>query len=319
MPVNFTQNPAQTLPLFFLQSWPETEKAWQDIIAARDKMLALPIAVLPKLYGYIDDIAGIIALQNQHKILWPADSACLRFLDKDLVAQFLANPNDKVTRDALSLEVMMIHAALGLLKDAEPYTPEELMWLFSQEGDFYNDELFAFTLRRALTGEQRESVGAIIYDVLSAEAQGSGGEVHDWYGAMIYGLMLNVVWAWVVSEPSKLSLLMENYFYRSLVCGVPVREHLAELTILRAPDFMSRYLLENKEQVPTKFPADDYRPLADLIAGYYEAYGADPRNGFSQETYASKIYRGQQYADVYTAWLREAINIAVRIREGNWK
>lgn len=72
---------------------------------------------------------------------------------------------------------------------------------------------------------------------------------------------------------------------------------------------------ENKEQVPTKFPADDYRPLAEVIAGYYEAYGGDPRNGFSQENYASKLYRGQQYAGVYGSWFREAINIAVRVRE----
>jgi len=313
-----------TLYVFFFQTIDEVRSALDDLVVAKERMTAVGISVIPRMYNYIEALHRVSHIYNEADPLDQIDVNTLRLLDISLVKGFLADPNDKVTRDALSLQLIMLYAALGLMTDVEPYTTAEMLAILDKKADFYNDEIYAFTLRRVLVGEQFEAIVPIVLTLLANQAKEQEETLFDWYGAVIYTLILQIAWYhFSYLQEADQTLLLKHYFYQAIACGVSVRARLqTAYSGIRASErasllaTLNHVLTGNVEQVPIVFP-EHAEPLLELFHQYLAAYGDDPGNAFDQQKFAEQIYRDQPYRDVCASWLREALTTLVYTQQKN--
>ncbi len=320
-----TQAPITLFPLA-LQTFDETIAAVRELIVARDRLMGLNIPVIKTIYVYLDAINYYIGMDEPDPIKRRIDRATFRFLDASLMRQFKDDPTDALTRDAVSLQLVMIYAALGLMNDVEPYTTEEVQILLRDKTDFFGEEIFAQTLRAAVSGQNAEGIVPELMILLTAHAKGNGGEVYDWYGAVIYTLMLSVVWYnFKYLQPTDQALLLHEYLYIAIVLGVPVRECITEVyshdvvqDISEIDSIVRAGADNNTEMVPTRFP-DEAMPLRDLFNKYRGEFGESPTNPLGQQQYVDRLYSGQANRDRFIVWLRETINILLHMRAQDFK
>lgn len=311
-----------TLYAFFLEPWDIVQRGLLELAKEKARLMGLNIPAIPKMYSYIDEINIYISNHDTKDLLWPVDQNTIRTLDVSLAKQFIQKPEDKAVRDALSLELLMIHAGLGLLKEAEPYSPDELREIVSSEGsEAYIDEVFVFTMRRIMAGLDIEEDIPIILAMLTRDAKEKEAPPYDWHGAVAFMMVMQTVWrCFKFLNEHDQEFLLQEYYYSAIACGVPVRTFIrlafdgrteAEVAIDRQR--FSQALLKNVENIPIVTP-ESGMPFADALKQFLSKHSADLENGFSHQQFAEETYRGREWRDAYVPWLREAIAIFVRVR-----
>ncbi|MBI2444030.1 MAG: hypothetical protein HYV42_02185 [Candidatus Magasanikbacteria bacterium] len=315
------------LVAWFTQSNAEVDRVWRELIVGRERLLATAPAAATRLWQYLEPIYQRWSAHDVNSAYWPADEQTIRLIEAPLLRDFIADPTSQEMRDALALEVMLVHAALGLRTDLTPYTPEELRQiLFEEEGiEYYNDAVFAHTLRAVLQGGEMELMVPQLLGGLEQQAASGGGwgQLADWSGALLYALTLQAAWRYFPHlRPPDQQLLLTHYFWQAIACGVPVRERLQVALVIpdaaaRAPaPALVKMLGENKELVAVDTAGARARPLIELIKEAEAATRGKGADAFRLEEFAGGIYRDQVGRDAFAGWLREAIQIVLRLRAG---
>ena len=181
---------------FCQEPWARVAQALRDLVMAKTKFAQRDTFQSERLFGYVEPLLKLLEQGEVGNEWWETDRASINFLDSNLIGQYLKNPRDTIVSSALAVEVVILHAAVGLLRGVEPYTPAEVAAIGRGEAPtYYNDWTFAYTLRRILSGTAPEEYVPIIMWWLSKKQEAFGQEQHDWAGAVIFTLILQVAWS----------------------------------------------------------------------------------------------------------------------------
>lgn len=305
---------------FFAQSWSEVEAAWRELFVAKERLLGSSIPAVAKMYQYIDPLYQRVITHDVTDPLWPAEQQMLKMVQTALIRQFVEGPDDKDIRDALSLQLVTVHTALGLRNDLEPYAPQELLSVFYGNATYYSDLTLVHTLRQALQGTRLQAVVAILLTQLT-QAIDDDTLISDWTGALLHAFILHVVWRYFPHlQPADQDMLLANYFYDAIVCGVPVRERMQVAIYAEGSKTAEAYehfamaLFKNQEMIPVDTIANETRPLKSILVEFVGEVRGELGKGFKLEEFIATTYQNQVGRDIYMAWLRETLNVAALVR-----
>lgn|SRR3989338_228597 len=305
----------------------EAQNALASLTREKDRLMATGIKVVPQMFSYIEPLYELSLRAGAGDLLLALDQSALCFLEGEVVAGFLQDPNNKEMRDALSIELLLTAAATGT-STVTPFTPEELRALEDTETDTY-DELYEqaalfSTLRYIITAPDSASYVPWLTNQLYLQSGTTGQEDYDWQAAYFTALLLRAAWAtFPLLALDDQKLLIQNLLYLSVVGHVPVRAIMQTIFTTAETDTDREQLNElfiesiqsNQEVVPITLATGDGKPLSNLIQIAVQRGTAD---GFAQEQLLSEWYGTQAGRDSYVGWLREIISIAMRVQNREW-
>ena len=308
---------------FFTHSWDDARAA---ILQLRDFDWA---RVNGKWTAAMEEYARLlgdfVADHNEADPEWPVDKACLFMFDPSVAKRFLQTPQDPAVQEDLYIQLGHVVAMTVTNGKEELYTPDQVRQILSGEMGEYNFIWFAYTLRQAELGQDRELYSEILLSYFSIEQVQSRMEF-VWQEAVYYMLMLQILWSQFshMDAPDQ-EYLLEQYFYRALVVGVPLRERLQYFLYI-APSVYDYVILDyfcvqaidkNKEVIPQSTTEDKNRSLAEVLRAYENRAGEDIVDGFKQQAFVESIYGNQPGRDAFVAWLQELLYIATHVKRGS--
>ena len=302
------------------------EKVVTALEAAEDAYETIRVKgpIMERLYRYVFAIYEEALRQPPSDSLVIAHRELIRFLDADLLTDFLKNPDDKPTRDILSSQLALIGVATTPVSNVEPYDTVELQKAIKGESGIYNDIALLSTLHRVLHGndEALQSYYSLLFGLLPAIRPDDLFQNYSWEEAFMYAVLLQAVWSGFPGlTPERQQFLLQNYYYQAIVVGVPVRSYL-QAFITGNPKakpvdqmmLLERLLDANREAVPTKTAGAESKLFVDVLREYMAALYGGEVSTLAQEKTVEDFYRGQSNAEVYTGWLRESLNIIYHLQ-----
>lgn len=311
-----------------LQSLNDVQQMLTTLLDAKEKMLAQNIPVIAKMYGYLEAIDKTANEQTVNKPLLALYQAAISFLDKDLMEIFLNDPTDKTMRDALSLELLHVSASTGNLPLAKAYTPEELQEIIKGRGEaFYDDVIFVSTLRQLFESNVSGSLFSALLKTLPASVTDPDNQrMYYWDDAFILAVMLHTIWRhFFLLSATDQQFLLQNYFYQSIVVGVPIRFALSEaLKRAKAKGEQEKTLrlfresiLTGKENIPQNTMLRQGKLVGDVVKEFINKSATEQINTLVQEKYISDMYRGQEDNTFFALWMRELLSIVSQLKSGD--
>ncbi len=313
---------------FRLQTLTDVQQMLSQLIVAKSKMMELNIPVITKMYGYLETIVATSNQNITNKPIAAMHQSAIAFLDKDLLEIFLNDPTDQDMRDALSLELTFVSAATRNLVNIHAYSEEEMISIVKGKQEVpYDDLLFIYTLRDFIESSVSGAVfSALVKSLPAVEKQPDNMTPYFWDEAFMLSIILHSVWRhyFLLSDNEKLFLL-QNYFYQSIVLGIPVRLALSESlkrdAALGKGDVSLRFtretLFEGKETIPTTTMTRQGRKVSVILKEYNQKSATEQISTLIQEKYIADIYRGQEDSIFFSEWLREALIICSRLKTGD--
>lgn len=301
------------------------EKVIAALEAAEDAYEAIRVKgpIVERMYRYIFVIYEEALRQPPADSLVMAHRELIRFLDADLLQDFIKNPDDKPTRDVLSGQLAMIAAATTTAPNVEPYDAAELQKAIKGQSNVYNDITFLSTLHRVLHGgDDVAQYYSVLFGLLPAVNPDGIAQEYGWEEALLFAALVHAVWSGFVKLTSeRQQFLLQNYYFQAIVVGVPVRSYFQDFSVsnpkLTPTDQMSlleRLLDANREFVPTKTAGVEGRPFVDVLREYMAALYSGEVSTLAQEKTVAAFYRGQNNAEMFTGWLRESLNIIYHLQ-----
>lgn len=310
---------------FRKQSLPEVQEALSDLLKVKNDLRAKGVTGIEKIYAYTEAIYTVANRKESDDPLEIIDKEIINFLDIDVIRQFIDNPQDSENREGMSIQLAMVASATNSLKTgANPYTKDELKAILKGEGSFYNDLVFINTLRQIMTqGSDEEIAQMFLHSLPAITAPEDIQRLYFWDEAVMFCVLLQTIWTLFASlNPESQKFLLQNYFYISIVAGVPVCFWLQEF-LSDNPDFEKlvivfiRNLDENHESVPMSSSDENGKLLPDLLKEFIsKVYGAEIAV-LEQEKFIGSFYTGQANGEIYAFWLREALTVVLHIRRGD--
>lgn len=310
----------------------QTEKDWSDALAAlvqnQPALGNMGVPIFEKMYKYINAIAGAYTNPPTHIPKLALQNTVLSFLDKETIREFLEDPIDQEIRDALSIQLIMMASALHVSPiEIHSYTNEELDLILKGEG-LYDDGFFALTVHDIISDDlELDDPAKLVRTLLPLKDQEDRDRQFFWNDAFMFSLMMHGVWKTFPNlNDNDQQFLLQNYFYQGIVCGAPVRFSLQEAAMQQnaggkgqaAIANYLRVLSENKEFIPLNTDNFQGKKLSILVPEFLgKVAGGEEIGTIAQERYINSYYRDQVNRDAYSAWLREALSIILRLRNGN--
>lgn len=259
-----------------------------------------------------------------------ADTEILHLLEVEIVRAFLANPADADLNEYVAGETLLLTAATATAPTAIPtYFQDEFTDIIQGKGqDFYNNIVFTATLRSYLDTRDdinEETLGTLLLTALpTVENSSLLVQPYQWDGALIVVLMLQVLWKTLAFLPrARQQSIIQNFFYTSIVLGVPVRLWLKEaLELSRADgafDDLTRafiFSFENSQEMLADNNGE-LQPFNALVKDYLGKVYNEQIDVLAQEQYLVSFYKDEKKNSYPVAWLREALNIILHIRKGD--
>lgn len=314
---------------FRLQTLTDVEQLLLRFKNEKERMMQTNIAVMPKIYAYLEVIEKTLNSQITNKPLLALNQAAIGFLDKDLMEIVLNDPTDKEMRDALSLELVLVGAAINApLQAITPYTPEDMQAVLKGKEDvYYDDIVFTYSLRQFFEANVSGSLFSLMVKTLpSVLKEPENLKTYYWSDAFVLTMLLHSIWRHFFLLPQvDQQFILQNYFYQSIVLGVPVKFALQE-TLQRASvkgegEKMVRFLRENlalgKETIPTTIDTAQGKTVADVSTEFLTKAATEQINTLVQEKYISDMYRGQIDNEYFSFWLRQALTIIWQLKSGD--
>lgn len=305
---------------FCRQTWPEAIGVVLSLAENKEKVLASNFAGVEKFYEYLKPIYELAKKKGEDLNLL-ADRQAVKFLSSELVEKFFKEPQNKPARDDLSIQLAHIFAATGNLQGITSYTPAELKDATEGRADYYDDLVFVYSLHQIRVGAK-----AALYEpsllalIPPAGAQAIRGQM-DWETAFLQSQVLKTVWYSLnnLSEDGR-RLIIQNYFYLAIVCGLPVEKLIntwletgTNLEKSVKKQFVLVALRDNKESIPVATDYSGWIGLSDAVSKYAAQLEGDVSSGFTQESFIGEVYQGQAGREVFMAWLREVLNITMHL------
>ncbi len=305
---------------FRMQSLSEVQTALTKLLneRARVEALKLPVAI-EKFYQYAGSLQQLsMAGEDKNQPLLLVDQFILTYFDPELVDAFLQTPTDVELYTALSFQLGYLSAATNRTPNLKSYTDEEMKEILRGEGSYYDETVFLHTLREIIEGSPDQSVVAALLATLPpVRDMADVDSVYFWDEALLLGMMLHTVWKHAgLLKSQDQQKLMQNYFYRAIVAGVPVRVWLTEV-VEEKSDIMlqwSQMLSRNREHVITNTSEQTGEPFADVIRRYLAAVLSEEISTLAQEKFLKDLYGSQPNKDVYSVWMREALSVVYHIK-----
>jgi hypothetical protein len=251
-------------------------------------------------------------------------------VDPSLIDAFILQPEEKDTRDALSLQLFMVAIATGDSKkdDFTPYSLEELAAVVLGDSYIYDDVIFARTLRATLVSTGDGSYAKVLAEALPAlTAEFADVEKeYEWDDVFFLSFILHVVWkGFAFLDKSAEDRLLQNYFYLAIVAGVPVRHWLSEILHIKSASvdtkelsiLFNQSLSNNRETVPMTTGVEAGRPFVDLEKEFFAKIYSENISTLAEVQFVDSFYVNQPSRDIFSAWLREALSISLHIKKGD--
>ncbi len=307
---------------FRMQSLSEVQAVLTSLLNERKRLEATGIATFGKMYKYIEPLHAIAMMgDSKDAPLLIVDQFLLTFLDADLVKEVLLHPDDADLRNALAIQLGFIAAGTNNIPNIDSYTDEELKLIFKGDGSFYDEAVFVYTLREMVSGQPDSSIISALFATLRPVTELDDIEAkYFWDDAFVLSMMLHVIWKNIgVLSNLEQQTLLQNYFYRAIVAGVPVRVWLAEAAEER-PETMiqwSQMLSRSREHVPTNTRERTGEAFSSLVNRYLAEVLGEQISTLAQEKFLKTVYQNQPNKEVYSVWLREALVIVYHVKNGD--
>lgn len=223
-------------------------------------------------------------------------------------------------------KLKLIIAVIGGPQIIHPYTFEEFgNLIFENVGEVDNERLLV-TLSEAKYDDKNgyKFVRSIVNFLLIGTERDE--EKMEWEESFILFAMLDVLY----HRFSKLTgterwFVLQNYFYKAIVCGLPVKNVLQNY--LRDSDSTFDHLIKcselkeclanNKEKTPINLMKGEKRQMVVLLNNYVSQAAGDDLNGYKIEEFAQNLYKGEIGRDAFVAWLREVFLIVLHVNSAD--
>lgn len=318
----------QNFFFFRLQSLDDVKQALADLALEKKRETKIGEIILEKNYTYLAALRQAAEREGEGELLAAVNRELIGFLQPVLAKRFLAKPASLEERNNVTFQLIMLAAATGNLGNfnAAPYSPEELSGITAGAGTYYDDLTFVHTIGRILAGNEQASYARIIVSTLPVSDQPAGlAKNYYWDDAFIFALLLQAAWqSFIFLTADQQQILLQNYFYLSIVAGVPVRAWLTELFLARAEgvdyqrlsEIFFRMVEYGKELVPIDTETMAAKPLAEILKAYLAIVYHEEITTLAQEKFIADIYDGQPFGRRYSEWLREALSVARLLKKG---
>ncbi len=313
---------------FRVHTLADVERVLGQIISVKEKMLALNVPVIQKMYTSLELIQNTLAQEVSNKQMLAFNQAVVSFLDKDLFEIFLNDPLDEEMRYNMSMQLMFVSVATGNVSSIKPYTEGEMEEILRGKGDAYYDELiFLATLRNFFSANISGNIFSLLTKTLPSVIKDPDNvKLYYWNDAFFLSVMLHSIWRhfFLLSSVDQ-QFILQNYLYQSIVLGVPVRfalqEALVRSSVANGKDQMIRFLREHiglgKEIVPSNILTAQGKTVGELTKEFLNKASTEQINTLIQEKFITDIYRGQEDGDFFSAWLRELLTLVWQLKSGN--
>lgn len=320
----------RTFYVFCAHSAAKVAASLDMLVQEKARISAGGDATVRKLYEYAEPIREKMARAGSSAVVPLLDQATAKFLDAELVDAFVKNPADREIRGKLALELLFVSAGVGTLPGEAPYTPAELQALDRREvGDdaLYEKVATAYTFRHMLQAPNASEYLPFLMAQLHLDSGNAGQALYDWESALLFALLLHAIWKHMAILPrEEQTYVLQNYFYLSVACGIPVkiileslvREEADKKAQEEANAFLLNSLEKNHETVPTDLVKEEGRPFTEIMQKYTAIATRETAGGFGQETFFNDLYANQPGRDTYMLWLRDAMTIIMAIRRKTW-
>lgn len=311
-----------------LQTLTDVQGVLSKLLAAKEQMLSQNNEVINKIYTSFESIQKVLNEKTPSTPLQAWNESMIGFLDKDLMEIFLNDPTDVEMRYALSLELKFIEAATNTgTTPVNPYTEEEMSLILKGKGDaFYDDFLFVFTLRQLLEANVSGTIFSLLVKTFRPiEENSDNTRSLYWNDAFVFSAVLHSIWRhfFLLSEVEQ-QFILQNYFYQSIVLGVPVRFALRETLIRASVKGKTEKTLQSfresisvgKETIPTNILTAQGKTVGAVMREFVTKMATEQINTLVQEKYISEVYRGQQDNEFFAAWLRETLTTIAQLKSG---
>ncbi len=315
---------------FHREPFEKVKEALFDVLVGKDQLTAGGNQAIIKLYAYAQPIAVVAEQNNPPDRLLQSQHELIRYLDPGAMANFILTPENKLNRDVLATQLVMVAAAVTDVIAIKPYSLEELKRIFKGENQLYDDGLFINTLRSSLEGGPNAAeIGRLVVASLPVAVAPEPGEeaaVMWWDHAFVQAVMLHAAWKqFPLLPPAQQQFLLQNYFYAGVVAGFGVKSVVIEFlasqnnakSLAGATAAMVHALANNQEVVPLSVSESDGEFFNELLKKYLASVLSAEIETLAQEKFLESIYRNQASAAAYTGWLREALSLAFHIKKGD--
>ena len=315
----------------------KTLDALSTLVGEKTRVLGLGISAATKILAHAEKIVSEFRTKDQSKILTQLDLATLGYLDKEIVEAFIQDPGNSEIRNILTVKLLFVSAATGLLDEAEIFSPDELEKMdqadnlsdLSLDEDLFQKISYAKTVRYIMVADDgvdylthlRRQVATAYYD--------QSQMTYDREGAFLYGLILRAAWSvFHLFSTEDRQLLLESSIYCGIVSGTPLAAILSVFFSTRIPrdererlnyiQFYWNFANGNQEIVPLNIAEVKGKKLNEIVLNYIAAARTDSVDGFAQKKFIDDLYLDQPGRDPYGRWLREATAVILHLKKGDW-
>lgn len=326
----YTPTP-KTLLDYRTTPWSEVQNALADLLRREKELVEKGGEPMVRLFGYIEPVGVLAAISDEDDVVSAIDREILHLLEAELLQDFLANPANTDLQDMLGLELALVAAATDRVKGFKPYTLEELQRIMAGDNSIYNDLIFALTLREQLFQEEKDNdvvVGTFLLNSLPLlNAAKYEREKYMWDDMFLFTLILHVAWkTFAVLPPILQQRMLQQYFYISIVLGVPVRRWVTDgVEIMEKQSRQLVYQgfvqsIATSEEAIFRGTGDERIEFTQVVKQYFErtveeSVGTPAQEKFLEEFFQSTRSDAIQFEQ--KNWLREALNISLRLRQQN--
>lgn len=318
---------AQKLYTFYSQPQNEVVLALNELVAAKDR-LELFTPNSKGIYGVAESLSK--QLQNtSNGLIVKIDKVLISLISADLIKSFIANPSDQELLNSLSSQIFLVSAATDNLspdlKEIKPYNDEEISLILAGKLPYYDDILFVYTLRQIITGASSTSyVGKLLNSLPTAPKEDDYESAQFyWLEVLVSSLIIQMAWAYFRDlSISDHKFLLQNYFYQSVVVGVPVRDRLLMAynglnaqELDKEFDGLIRTLDYNGEFIPTTSEAVSGVKVPEAVHQVFAlVYEADIKT-FAQEKFIADFYQNEPNTQAMQNWLRELLRLVIGLHQ----
>lgn len=306
-----------------LQSWKKVQAVLARLLERRGEVAALNLPLTEVFYQYVTALSVRANEPDDGSPLFTIDREIIRLLEVDMVEEFLRDPTDDIIRDNLSIELRLLACAINSAQGITPYTLDEFKAVLLGEVGFYNDSIFLFTLRHAMESAGGQEYASLLVSTLPlANAPLDLEDRYWWDETLLLATSLHLIWRFFPTLGlAKQEALLQHYFYRSLVIGVPVRRWLQEALGVTGEELLAEinksfieFLKDSYESVPLNIEATAGKNLADVYREYLPKVYNEGIGILVQEKFITDMYKGSSVGEVCLSWLREALNIFFHLK-----
>ncbi|MDO8626653.1 MAG: hypothetical protein Q7K39_04375 [Candidatus Magasanikbacteria bacterium] len=308
--------------------WPEVAGALSIIAERASELKALESAAINEIVAHVLALRDLFSSADTNNVFSGIfEREAIRSLDPGMLAAFLAAPTDEGIQTDLIFQLNMVCAASGRLPrlSATPSYAESELQDVLQGADYYNDMVFLHSLHDYAEGHKAKDVAEILYGTLAAKPLDLITETFSWDGALIYALILQIIWAGFKELPEdKQATLLTSYFYSGIVAGVPVRAWLQDTIIFAiandkadaVSDFIGRAVTNNNnEVVPLNAKLSAVKGLHQILADYIAKLSTEKVATLAEEMFLASVYPATAGVEHLVNWLREVFSIILHLRQ----